>query len=1776
MYVGVPGRPRGHIVDNRSWATRALVYLVAAMTLLSVLWPLPASATLPSPPERPALDTSFDDLSLDNGETHNIDVAHHFSGEDVFYKVTISTTHQTTGVVKTGLLNEVARNKVTGTWDGTVLTLTGGPAAAQIVGIEISAINTGGSVSDSFDLYLSMPLQEAPLALETPFEDLSLDNGQTVTIDMADHFTGDDLTYEVTVTTTNQRTGEVKTGLLNEVARNKVTGTWDGTVLTLTGGPATAQKVTIEITATSQASPEGAASAAGATSTATDTPAADSGGTAAGSFDFFLAMEASDPPGQPQQLEAHLAPSTDDPSKTDVTLRWLAPEANGGSPVKYIVAYGEWSESSGDGTHTTLDVEEGLSHTLTGLTVGTIYYFKVAAVNDGGTGPLTDNVFVRVPAAPPAAPANLATKLIPAVYSDPASAGTIGVQWDCDVAVYRYKVEYRVGDTGDWVWNEDLDRYRFDGESGAYCVSVRATTIEPEEPDTTLTFRVTPQYHTSGTGNLWWGPASTYSLVVPSAPTAPTITGDLLNPNFGIEPDPETPWNQSHVPLLIVYWEPPTGGQPPGSVEYVLEYRLIPESGQAGAWIPTDPVQTSEKRLRVELGKSYEVRMHARNDMWTSDPTAPVTYEVPTVADMEAAQVTGVVATRPSSPLSQILDLSWDSLLSDDANVPTLLLDYDIEQEECDVEGKNCEDDVVNWTSVTTNKTIGPLEFGHSYNIRVRATLNSHSLWSDQQSVVLAPFGAPGSVQSLMLDLDGQGTVDVSWQTPEHTGLSAITHYEVQYSKSETFSSPSVVRSHQSDGTLTSGCTAATETEPHECTVTSLDVGDTYYFRVRAVNAEGGSVWSTSSILVPVLAPYELEVDEVISATSVKLGWKRVAGASDDFAIRYRVKPDGVWTTTTLLFVLWPHQTDVEWTVLNLTAGETYQFALVALQNGKQSVPASVLNSDGTVGSSPLEVTLPSTEPSAPTGLTATAAGSGEVRLVWDQASGATRYRVWNKQKTAYDWTLTHVDAPSEGNPESLLAGLENKKAYHFKVQANNVGGWWGPASDVVEATPVGAAPGAVVGYSLRSINSKPAPTSTGEVDVLWGSPSVGDPVTSYEVEYSTQSDLSSSTTVSTSGSSYYTQNGASHLLKVPDLTVATKYYFRLRGVNDAGNGPWSDKRSITVDSSRQPTLTASLSTDGSGTASLSWTLPDGVDASTDTGWVIEQSRSWIIDNYPYAELQRTWRCDLTAVSPGCVRGSFTTPADDPLVGDSQYDWRVRVIDAGGYERAWSDRVGFRSTYTAPVSAPSKLEVDQVLSATSVRLGWETASGETTTKYRIRYRVKPAEGGEETAWSTTDVTLTAVPSDRKVQSTLTGLTAETTYQIEVRAVHATQGWVSPPATVLNTDGTDGDSPLEVTMPAAGNALGKPEILGATSTQPTIVIVTWRTTADADNYRVYWRAKPAAGEDGAWSRTRVSHLPGGGLRNYLITNLDSTTVYEFKVQASNTNGWWGPHSDVLEGFPAGLVPSVPRSLDLEAASPGKVNVSWMTPTQNADTISAYTVEYSSNADYSSSTTVSSTDTSASYTQTGDDHLMVLSTLTIGTEYHFRVRGTNDVGNGQWSDWESFTLPVFAPYDFDVSNVLSTSIEFRWKRVEGAATGFRIDYRVKPDPGEDQAWTEQDVIYIGDPTTSYNTTLFGLTAGETYEFVLVARKNGKVSAPAAVLNSDGTAGTSPLEVTLPSSDAAAAPTGLSAAAAGSGEVRLTWDSGDRSDSLSSAQQGEGGCHMGCDLYGYAGVG
>jgi hypothetical protein len=96
-----------------------------------------------------------------------------------------------------------------------------------------------------------------------------------------------------------------------------------------------------------------------------------------------------------------VAPDAPTPTagNASVSLSWTAPSANGSAITDYKIYYA----TSAGGTYTLFSdtVTTTTSVTVTGLTNGTAYYFKVAAVNAVGDSALSAASTSSTPAAPP-------------------------------------------------------------------------------------------------------------------------------------------------------------------------------------------------------------------------------------------------------------------------------------------------------------------------------------------------------------------------------------------------------------------------------------------------------------------------------------------------------------------------------------------------------------------------------------------------------------------------------------------------------------------------------------------------------------------------------------------------------------------------------------------------------------------------------------------------------------------------------------------------------------------------------------------------------------------------------------------------------------------------------------------------------------------------------------------------------------------------------------------------------------------------------------------------------------------------------------------------------------------------------------------------------------------------------------------------------------------------------------------------------------------------------
>jgi titin len=127
-------------------------------------------------------------------------------------------------------------------------------------------------------------------------------------------------------------------------------------------------------------------------------------------------------------------------SDSQATLAWKPPASNGGAAIAdYVV------QSSADGGKTWATVVDGVSiatsATVSGLVNGKPYVFRVAAVNEVGTGPFTPKTAPIIPAAAPGLPTGLtasrANSKITLSWTAPVSTGGLAItaytaEWSAD------------------------------------------------------------------------------------------------------------------------------------------------------------------------------------------------------------------------------------------------------------------------------------------------------------------------------------------------------------------------------------------------------------------------------------------------------------------------------------------------------------------------------------------------------------------------------------------------------------------------------------------------------------------------------------------------------------------------------------------------------------------------------------------------------------------------------------------------------------------------------------------------------------------------------------------------------------------------------------------------------------------------------------------------------------------------------------------------------------------------------------------------------------------------------------------------------------------------------------------------------------------------------------------------------------------------------------------------------------------------------------------------
>ena len=143
---------------------------------------------------------------------------------------------------------------------------------------------------------------------------------------------------------------------------------------------------------------------------------------------------------------APTASGASDNASTESEVTWTAPASNGGASITdYVVQYSTSSTFASSVTTFNEGVSAALTATVTGLTNGTTYYFRIAAVNASGTGAYSGTV-IGYPSTVPGAPGK------PVMVRGTGASTTDTWTWTAPAstggsAITEYEYQYYAGTT---------------------------------------------------------------------------------------------------------------------------------------------------------------------------------------------------------------------------------------------------------------------------------------------------------------------------------------------------------------------------------------------------------------------------------------------------------------------------------------------------------------------------------------------------------------------------------------------------------------------------------------------------------------------------------------------------------------------------------------------------------------------------------------------------------------------------------------------------------------------------------------------------------------------------------------------------------------------------------------------------------------------------------------------------------------------------------------------------------------------------------------------------------------------------------------------------------------------------------------------------------------------------------------------------------------------------------------------------------------------------------
>ena len=1202
----------------------------------------------------------------------------------------------------------------------------------------------------------------------------------------------------------------------------------------------------------------------------------------------------------------------------------------------------------------------------------------------------------------------------------PASVSSLSVNWSAPTnagpAITDYDVQYREGTSGGWT----------DGGHAGTAVTATLTGLS-ENTSYQVQVRAT---NDEGTGD--WSDAGSGAT---DANAAPTFSSDATF---------DAAENQTAAGEVVA--------ADSDSDDDITGYAITGGADQAffsiGATsgvLTFDAAPNYEDAKDSDTDNDYVVEVQATSGMGEREKTATQTITV-TVTD-----VAGEAPGKPDAPTVvpasvSRLTVTWTA----PSNAGPAITDYDYRHRTTSPQGSWTE--VTGTTITTLSATIGSLAEDTSYDVQVRATNDEGTgAWSDSGSGRTDANAAPTFSSSAAFDAAENQTSAGTVVATDSDADDSITGYAITGGADQTFFSIGAT-----SGALTFDAAPNYEDAKDDGT------NNTYVVEVTATSGTGErEKTATQTITVTVTdvnteAPGKPDAPTVVPASVSRLTvtWTAPSNAGPaitDYDYRHRTtSPQGSWTEVTGTTI-----TTLSATIGSLAEDTSYDVQVRATND--EGIGAW---SDAGTGTTDANA-APTFTSSATFDAAENQTSAGEVVATdSDSEDDITGYAITGGADRDFfsigttSGALTFDAAPNYEDAKDIVsvdpANAAGNNQYVVVVTATSGAGEREKTTTqtiTVTVTDVaGEAPGKPAAPTVT-------PASVSSLSVNWSAPAnAGPAITDYDVQYREGT---------SGGWSDGGHAGTATTATLTGLSENTSYQVQVRATNDEGIGAWSDAGTGTTDANAAPTFTSSATFDAAENQTMAGTvLATDSDAGDDiTGYAI------------------TGGADETFFSIGATSGALTFDAapnyEDAKDDGTNNTYVVEVTATSGMGERVKTATQTITVRVTDVSgeAPGKPAAPTVTTASvsSLTVNWSAPSnaGPAITDYDVQYRE-----GTSGSWSD------AGHSGTATTATLTGLSENTSYQVQVRATNdeGTGAWsdAGTGATEANAAPTFSSS---ATFDAAENQTSAGEVL-ATDSDAGDDITGYAITGGADE--TFFSIGATSGALTFDAAPNYEDAKDDGTNNTYVVEVTATSGMGERVKTA-TQTITVTVTDV-----SGEAPGKPAAPTVTPASVSRLTVNWSAPSNAGPAITDYDVQYRAG-------------TSGDWSDGGHAGTAITATLTglaENTSYQVQVRATNDEGTGAWSDAGSGAT------DANAAPAFTSSATF--------------------DAAENQ--TSAGEVVATDSDSEDDITGYAITGGADMDFFSIGATSGALTFDAAPnfedAKDDGTNNTYVVEVTATS--------------------------------------------------------